>query len=163
MAEAADQVMVKPDHGEPQGLPMSYELLVGIVLVNCVVTLRLWATLRDAARRKADTPPRAVLNEKIATAFWNSEPISFAAEPPDATSTIRQLSHGVVDRNLHEFFQDFEQFVHVANHRFAEYGKYGNFRFRLKDLPDTQESHWDGPPAAYGVFKYSIIAQPWEN
>jgi hypothetical protein len=139
---------------------MSYELLVGIVLVNCVVTLWLWAALRDNARIKADTPPRAVLNRKIARAFWNSEPISFAAEPPDATSTIRELSDRLVDKNLGEFFQDFAQFVHVANHRFAKYGKYGNFPFRLKDLPDTQESHWDGPPAGYVVFKYSIIAQP---
>jgi hypothetical protein len=139
---------------------MSYEMLVGIVLVNCAVTLWLWAALRDTARIKADTPPRAVLNEKIAREFWHSKPISFASEPPDATSTIRQLSDGHVDRNLGEFFQDFEQFVYVANHRFAEYGKFGNFPFRLKDLPDTQEYGWDGPPRGIRSFQIFYITQP---
>lgn len=117
---------------------MSYEVLVGIVVINCAVTLWLWAALRNAARIKADTPPRTVLNEKIAKEFWDSKPISPPPEPPDATGTIESLSGGP-NPNLREFFQDFEQFVSVANHYLAEDYKVVNFRFRLKDLPDTED------------------------
>jgi hypothetical protein len=113
---------------------MSYEVLVGIVVVNCVVTLCLWAALWNAARFKADTPPRTVLNSKVANVFWDSKPISPRSEPPDAAKTIEYLSNKA-NPNLREFFQDFEPFVHVANNYLAEYV---NFRFRLKDLPNTE-------------------------
>lgn len=113
---------------------MSYEVLVGIVVVNLAVTLWLWAMLEYKASVKADTPPRTVLSRKIAKEFWYSKPIYFASEPPDATETIKNLTSGARP-NLREFFQDFEQFVRVLNHELAEYE---NFPFRLKDLPDTE-------------------------
>ena len=85
---------------------MSYEVLVGIVVVNLAVTLWLWARLEYKASVKADTPPRTVLNKSIAKEFWDSKPISFASEPPDAAETIKNLTSGA-HGNLLEFFQDF--------------------------------------------------------
>jgi hypothetical protein len=43
---------------------------------------------QDTTRIKADTPPRTVLNEKIAKEFWDSKPISPPPEPPDAAEII---------------------------------------------------------------------------
>ena len=123
-----------------RGLPISYELLVSIVVINCAVTLCLWAVLRNIALFKADTPPRRVLNETIAKEFWDSKPISPPSQPPDAAGTIKSLS-GAANPNLREFFQDFEQFVQVANHLLAEDYKIVNFRFRLKDLPHTEDNN----------------------
>ena len=44
---------------------MSYEVLVGIVVVNLAVTLWLWAMLEYKASVKADTPPRTVLSRRL--------------------------------------------------------------------------------------------------
>jgi hypothetical protein len=75
---------------------------------------------------------------KIPKEFWDSKPISPPPEPPDAAKTIESLS-GAPNPNLREFFQDFEQFVRVTNDRLDEQSKYVDCRFRLKDLPDTED------------------------
>jgi hypothetical protein len=77
-----------------------------------------------------------VINKKIAKEFWDSKPISPPSEPPDATEIIKRNLSSAVHLNLREFFEDFERFVHVSNHGFAELD---NFPFRLKDLPDTED------------------------
>jgi hypothetical protein len=115
--------MIEPPH--PGDEPVSFNVLVVIVILNALATIALW---RNVARK----PEK--LKKQFIKALLHSEPIDPKHRQP---KTIGEgWSVGDKDR---KFFTDFADFAGVANWWFSQpYIGWLGRPWRLQELPDTE-------------------------